>query len=752
MIRLGIRLTFAAGREAIIRLTIIALAVGLGVAMVFATIAISEGASAQNARGAWLTTGQAAPATTAPSGQSKLWWLVTTQPFENQTIVRVDVAATGPHAPVPPGLRRLPAPGQFYVSPALDHLLHSVPTAELGERFAGHEVGTIGPSALPSQADLVIVVGDTPHALAKAPGASLVSSIASSSSDGGPLSLSTTGLQTLFAAIGIALLFPVLIFIAAATRLSAARREQRLAAMRLVGATPRQVSFIASVEAVSAAVVGVVIGAVVFWLVRPALYHVAFIGEPFSPGDLSVGITWLVVVAVAVPLAAMIAARLSLRRVNISPLGVTRRVTPSAPRVTRLMPLVAGIAVLSYFVAAGHPASAGGQIYGYFLGILLVMVGLVTSGPWFTMAGARLAARRTGRASVLVAGRRLSDNPRAAFRSISGLILALFVTSVSVGVVSTILQDHGTTGNSAASATVVSQPTMGSLGQPVASLSPSTMRQLRAIPGVRGVTIVYSAPVTMKTSAPIPSINGLGGSRLTYGVVACRQLRSTPALGRCAPGARYAGVVDDLGYVPVTNSVTVAAATTWPSATLAHGTSDLSVQMIAVGTTGSTAVINRVETLFERAAPFTNETSLFGQLGLGWTQLLRQLQSASEVVILVSLLVAGCSLAVSMVGGLTERKRAFALLRLAGTPVATLRTVVATETAVPLTAIALGSAVIGLGVAELFLRAQLGLTLRAPGAGYLGLVLGGLAGSYAVISLTLPLLNRLTSPENNRME
>lgn len=28
---------------------------------------------------------------------------------------------------------------------------------------------------------------------------------------------------------------------------------------------------------------------------------------------------------------------------------------------------------------------------------------------------------------MLIAGRRLSDNPRAAFRSISGLILALFI-------------------------------------------------------------------------------------------------------------------------------------------------------------------------------------------------------------------------------------------------------------------------------------------------------------------------------------
>jgi hypothetical protein len=45
----------------------------------------------------------------------------------------------------------------------------------------------------------------------------------------------------------LALLAPVLIFIATATRLSAARREQRFAAMRLTGATPRQITLIAAV-------------------------------------------------------------------------------------------------------------------------------------------------------------------------------------------------------------------------------------------------------------------------------------------------------------------------------------------------------------------------------------------------------------------------------------------------------------------------------------------------------------------------
>ena len=39
--------------------------------------------------------------------------------FDGQIIGRVDVAATGPDSPVPPGIPRLPGPGEYYASPAL---------------------------------------------------------------------------------------------------------------------------------------------------------------------------------------------------------------------------------------------------------------------------------------------------------------------------------------------------------------------------------------------------------------------------------------------------------------------------------------------------------------------------------------------------------------------------------------------------------------------------------------------------------
>jgi predicted lysophospholipase L1 biosynthesis ABC-type transport system permease subunit len=204
--------------------------------------------------------------------------------------------------------------------------------------------------------------------------------------------------------------------------------------------------------------------------------------------------------------------------------------------------------------------------------------------------------------------------------------------------------------------------------------------------------------------------------------------------------------------MPATKSVTVAASTTWPAARLSRSITGLPVQLVAVATNGSASAIASAETVLDRAFPFNSSTTLFGELDAGTTQLLSELKTASEVVILASLLIAGCSLAVATVAGVSERRRPFSLLRLTGVPLNVLRRVVALETAAPLIVIAVGSALVGLVASDLFLRSQLGLTLRPPSATYYFIVLGGLIGSLAIISSALPLLSRITRPEDARME
>ncbi len=474
MIGLGLRLTLSGGREAIIRLVILALAVGLGTALLLAALAGINAVNAQNARYAWLDT----TPTTASAAQSAqgttpardpLWGKVTADKFNGQDITRVDVAATGPSSPVPPGIPRDPGPGQYYASPALSRLLASTPKDELADRYPGHQAGIIGEAALPSPDSLVIIIGRTPAQMAHLPGAGEVTTIntkPSTSCNGANCAVRAgvpaAGMDLILSVAALALLAPVLIFIATATRLSAARREQRFAAMRLVGATPRQISLIAVVESTVAAAAGVAAGFGLFFALRIPLAALPFTGHPFFPADLSLTAPGILAVAIGVPAAASVAAWLALQRVRISPLGVARRVTPKPPRAWRVLPLLAGAAELGFFTAHGRPPGIGGQILAFLPGLALVMVGLVTAGPWLTMAGARVLAHRTSRPGALIAARRLADDPRAAFRAVSGLVLALFVTTVAVALMTTQnAKRSGSIGGPAAASVLTDQFILG---------------------------------------------------------------------------------------------------------------------------------------------------------------------------------------------------------------------------------------------------------------------------------------------------
>ena len=423
-------------------------------------------------------------------------------------------------APVPPGIPHLPGPGEYYASPALTALLRSEPANELRDRYPGRQIGTIGAAALPSPNSLIIVIGHTAQQLSQAPGAVEVGAIqrtpancyaCQSTIGSGPV------LQFVLAGGAVALLLPVLILIATASRLSAARREERFAAMRLVGATPRQISVVSAVEAVVARFAGVAVGFALFFAFRPLLYHVPFTGAPFAQGDLSLHWIDIVLAVIGVPVAAVVSARFALRRVQISPLGVTRRATSRPPRIIRIIPLLAGITVLAYFDAAGKPSAVGSQLLELLVGFVLLLVGLVLAGPWFTTAGSRLMVKRASRPATLIAGRRLLDNPKAAFRFISGLVIALFVASAMIGALSSIAAATSSSGGGSAGRDTLADPfcSFSTSNCPASAQVPSVpgrvLAELRMTPGVRAVTVVHHNP----SQGPLGTATRSGSSRAT---------------------------------------------------------------------------------------------------------------------------------------------------------------------------------------------------------------------------------------------
>ncbi|SBT54883.1 ABC transporter permease [Micromonospora narathiwatensis] len=752
MIRFGLRLSLAGGREAATRLVIIAAAVALGVGMLLTTLAGMNAVGAQNQRYGWLNTATA-PATSPEASASQLWWLLREDYYHGRSIGRLDVAVTGPDAPVPPGIAHLPGPGEYYVSPALGELLRATPAAELGDRFPGHEIGTIGPAALPSPESLLIVVGRTPAELEPL-GARKVPQIMalppSHCSSGCPIGINQAGMTLVLSVVAAALLFPVLIFIGTATRLAATRREQRFAAMRLVGATPRQISLISAVESTLAASVGTAVGFGLFFAARPGLAIIPFTGEPFFPGDLSLTIVNVLAVALGVPLGAVVASWLALRRVQISPLGVSRRVTPKPPRAWRLIPLVAGLAEMTYFIGR-RPATTNGQITAYLSGFVLIMIGLVVAGPWLTMIGARVLAGRASRPATLIAGRRLADNPQAGFRSVSGLIVALFVTSVATGTITTFVANRGAPRTDSVAATSLAKMFRPEEGPaPTADQIPAG---LSTIPGVRSVTLVHTNPVDhppVQTMTKSTDSHPASYDQWWPGVVTCAELDRLAVFGTCPGGAQVAAVPDDLigmRAFDLTNNAYV-----WTAADIAPAEVDRQpIRSVVVNTTSRSA-FEQARTMLINAFPQGRSPASVGEWESNSRRQMNQFQQLANVIMLASLPIAGCSLAVSVAGGLSDRKRPFSMLRLTGMQLRTLRRVVALETVVPLLLVAVVAIGMGFLAAYLFLRSQLGYTLLAPGSSFYLMAGGGLAVSLGIVALTLPLLRRITGPETARNE
>jgi hypothetical protein len=785
VIGLGLRLVVSGGREAITRLVVLAVAVGLGAGLLLTALAATNAVTTWNSRHGWFFTGSAWVARGPAAGVAPLWWHPGGDIFDGQPINRFDVAATGASSPVPPGIPRDPGPGQYYASPALAALLRATPASQLAGRYPGHLAGLIGDAGLSSPNSLVIIVGRTPAQLAHTPDSAQVTSI-STTVLGWPLPrtmVNPRGLTYLppgagapasatdliLSVVSLAILIPVLIFIATATRLSAARREERFAALRLAGATRRQVSLLAATESTVAAILGVVTGFGIFFLLRIPVAGIPFIGQPFFPAELSLSPPDILAVAIGVPVFAAVAARLALRRVHISPLGVARRATPKPPRAWRVVPLLAGLAELGFWTVHGQPASAGGQVQAFVSSFALIIVGLFIAGPWLTMAAARAMARWTSRPATLIAAGRLADDPRAAFRAVSGLVLALFITTVAVVAITTQNAKNLTRWAGAAEANVLtnqvsaSSQAAGGSGPgasqstappgPAAPAAPLTAR-LRGIPGVQGVVVVRAVPrLTIGAAFHNLGANQSSAGSVPAGVVSCAQLATVPALGRCPAGATAAKFPSDgfSGALFGTDTTTI----TWPAVNVPAARLDtLGVDAINVATNGTMSAVEQARTLLENAHayPAVSTPSTISDLVAQDNSKNTDYQQLANVVILVSLAIAGCTLAAGISAGLADRKRPFSMLRLAGARLATLRHVVALEGAVPLLAAAAVAIGTGFAGAAMFASEAQQHPMVAPSAAYYLLTAAGIVVSLGIIAATFPLLARITGPEVARNE
>lgn len=686
-----LRMAILGSRSSFARLTGIVGGTAIGVCLLLLLWSGANGLTARDDRGAWLRetgqpsvavtgindTGSPAPATPVPLTLGTVlveanWGEV----FRDRPIERRDVAALAGTTVGIPGVGKPPQSGDYVASPALQHLIETTPGDELGNRF-GTFAGFIDDSALPGPDSLVVVTGATEAELRQNGRALLVSDFTSD-----PYGGSAAAYNTVLCIGALAVLFPVLLLISIVTGLGAAQRRERYATLRLIGASPRVVATVAAVETAVPSLMGAILGAVLAAVFRPAVALIPVNGGRIFVSDLSIG--WqagTVVVAAVVAAAAFVAGHRTLRA-GIGPLGVTRAVHEKRPAMWRAVPVPAGLTALAVAIVAVRSGDAGLMRVSsplLIIGFLLVLVGIVVIGPWLTRLVSGLVVNRASTADGVIAASRIQRTPVATFRSVSGLVVAVFVVSVFAG-----------------GASVFTVP-----------------RTPPAVPGLMQPSSFSAAVATgakpeqvMETARRAESTPGIGHAAIGYGPAALSD--------RGAGSGIYfrAGDASGLGFDDIPASDTVAVDhsflyswTAQPLALTAAPTGNLDglvPVVIVLATDGSPAAADRARTVLNSsgvtAAPAASPSDITLQSS---GRLIQGLAVLAYLGMFVSIVIAGISLAVATASAVLDRRRVLGLMRLMGMPASVLRRVIAREAAVPLLTVVFLSAALGFVVAWL---------------------------------------------------
>ncbi|CAL9450446.1 FtsX-like permease family protein [Streptomyces sp. Tu 3180] len=417
---MGIRFAFAGGREGWVRALLTAVGVGLGVALLLLTTSLPN-ALAERGRREEARLDYTYAQEVMPEADDTLVIADIDTEYRDRDVRGRLVEPEGEGAPLPPGLEEFPAPGDMVVSPALRELLDSDGGGLLRERLPYDIVGTIGEQGLIGSQELAYYAGG--EGLAERINNSTVARI-DAFGDPYPTEEETDPVLVLLTlVVFVVLLMPVVVFVAAAVRFGGERRDRRLAALRLVGADGGTARRIAAGEALAGALLGLVLGAGFFLAGREVAASFEVFGVSVFPSYLNPSPLLALLVAVAVPAAAVLVTLVALRGVVIEPLGVVRTARPARRRLWwRLLLPLAGIGMLLPMAGQGRD---GGDFNQYLVvgGVMCLLIGVTALLPW--VVETVVARLGSGSVSWQLAVRRLQLSSGAAARMVNGIAVAV---------------------------------------------------------------------------------------------------------------------------------------------------------------------------------------------------------------------------------------------------------------------------------------------------------------------------------------
>lgn len=434
------------------------------------------------------------------------------------TLRRVVVAGEG--AP-PPGVAALPAPGEVVWSPALAALARREPT--VAARFPQRVVGTVADAGLTEPGELLAYVGVDGRTV---PGLELSRFGAS---DGEPVT-GTREVRTIVVVGAVFLALPAGAFLATSARLSARARDRRLAALRLLGLTKRQVRVVNAVETAVVAAVGALVGVACWGAAQGRLGRHGVGGFRWFAADAPPRPGLAAAVALGAAVVAGVVATVTANDAVDEPLAARRAAAARVRVAWRAVVLVVGAGLLLACYRRNRSDSVAlALLLG---GGTLTVVGAALVTPLVsTVIGAALGRRGRGSPARLLVARRLTHEPAAAGRVLAGVLVATFALGVAQGVI-------------------------GAFRDAAVSRSTDAMRSvITTLPAERLATLPGLAMA-------VPNVAVDGG---TAWVATCAELRAlfAQAVPACVDGTRIELALDGQGpATPAPGTVVVPVA--WP--------------------------------------------------------------------------------------------------------------------------------------------------------------------------------------------
>lgn len=719
------------------------------------------------------TSTASSPASNAAA--NSIYFSVHDSAFDELSIKELGIHKTNPADVIPLGMAELPINNEVWVTPALKELIDD--HSSLAQRYDGYVIRDTFPNELaPSSDSLMLLYSIQPNLIHNDDAQFKIVTteelwqtynnyIAQDSAQ-------TTLLRTALLMVGVILVVPLLLLVTEVSRIGITQREKKYAALSLVGATSAQIRMLAAIETVPLGLLGSAFGVLLFVIVGvPILGHIPIGGSTFWEADLGLSMSTYVVVCCIVTFCSFVASLQAFRSVKVSPLTVTR--TNNDMRrstILSMLPLLIGLGGI--FTLAEYGSSwydANTELGGIILVSLLAVVtlGIFMSGQFITRLFSILLIKCSRDAATTIAAYRLRTVARKTFRSISGIILALFAGTILMTFLATMQLTADKLQSRTESAMVEPVNPLQLPLQVAIHVPQHTSEEVRnalaeKIADTEDLSTLVSNAYVQKAFREVnvseyDSTDPIEGNYYE----SCEQLHQR-TVARCSKDmpldSSFAARLQIVGDGSSNNVVIQPQFI--PTDMMEGALYDDSYVFIAKDPASFSRVINAAHTVasiyqMSTGIPLTVQYESFsGTTAADYVQSIGALVMA---ILTLTMVIGGLSIFVSVTGSIFERKRTFVRLRILGSDTATLTKALLVEIIVPL--IGLSVVVVGLGIFCCYCVLSTGTALNngqlnfsMPGAIFWIGVSAAIMLCALVSLINIPLLNKLTSFDDMRSE